>query len=685
MKHRIAIVTLVGAIALVSLAAVFATRGPGATSVAASGCVPGALSQVTVDASRPHRVGTGAQTSYVFAVTNPGPGVANAQIFLSGVTPDWTAVLSPADVAFRPTAPGQGSITFANIGAGQVRRFVALVLPGPDVPEGDLGGLQINAALSNGQNGCLQVAAEHNNTPKVYVIGIDGFSTNYMFIGRDGEPSPAPGNLLTPRLRELLGSMAWFPQGRASLPSSTDMNVFGALSGSWPGTAGLSSVGVFFKGWDQNGNPVTGPLSAADLRYGATGDRALSIFDVAQDPAYGGDPGAFTAMISGKFQTDALFRLGPAYTADLVVDGEVRPYYLSVPQPYLLGDPPSDSNAATDRDGVNLQPPEQYRMIPFGVGNAGNDPLKNPEDRWIAVSALRLIAAEDPDVMVVHFASTDKIQHAAGAANIPSEWSNNGTPTLIWDDINQFNRNANREPTLDVVYEADLDTGLITDELARRGVLSSSYLYLYSDHAGTTYLNADIPLQQVLSDAGVLPLVRHFSGAAEISTIYLWDPANANTVATALEAYTLEHPVWGSQVQPLAAITQAEMDAGIDSRLGFLGRDGGPSRGEMYSQWLIEFPVDDNSKVVWPDIYALARYRFEITVPNILYSVLGGHSGKTTMGALLAVRGPQINPGIYTGADVSLVDVMPTFYQLLGWTAPGNVDGRVLTEVLGAP
>ncbi|GAB4159292.1 MAG: hypothetical protein Fur0021_30050 [Candidatus Promineifilaceae bacterium] len=648
-------------------------------------CVPGALSQVTVDALRPHRVNNGAQTTFVVEVTNPGPGMAAGAISVIPDAADWSATVANVDSGFSPLGTPAPTLLFAGLDVGQTRKFVVTASPNVTLPQGEQAVFQVDVNLNNGVTGCVELSAVINDTPKVVLVGIDGFSPKYLNIGRDGNLNPAPGNQLTPNLNVFKNQAAWFPAGRSSLPSGTDMNVFAALSGSWPGTAGIPYVGVYFRGWDANGYPVSGDITSEDLRFGPDGDHALSIFDVAQDPSYGGDPEIFTAFISGKFQLDNLLRTNETTVVDLLTDGVLRTDYMSEPQPYLLGDPPSDPNRDTDRDGINQYPPEEYRMHSYGVGNAGDNPTNNPEDRWIALNALRIINVEDPDVMVIHFASVDKIQHGAGAANYPSEWSDNGTPDVMWDDINIYNPNANREPTLDVVFEADAMSGLVLKRLVQRGLADKAYVVIYSDHSGVTYMNHDLPLATIVAQAGLGPLVRRYGGAAELGNIFLWDPNDAPLVAAALEAYTTVHPITGETVHPFVVLTQDEMASGVDNVIGQFARPGDGKRGELYSEWLIEYPVEDNSKVVWPDLIIFAQERYEIIVPNVNYPVVGGHSGQTTASLLLMMRGPGIENGVYTEGDTSLVDIMPTLYELLGWDPPKNVDGRVLTEALAEP
>jgi len=139
-------------------------------------------------------------------------------------------------------------------------------------------------------------------------------------------------------------------------------------------------------------------------------------------------------------------------------------------------------------------------------------------------------------------------------------------------------------------------------------------------------------------------------------------------------------------VNPFAVITPEEMDSGYDSVLGRFGRDGGPLRGELYSEWLIDYPVEDTSKVVWPHLFILSTHRFQLlNTTDVIPDMIGGHSGMLSTLVLHAVRGPELAQGSFEEGDTSLVDIAPTLYEVLGWTAPGNVDGRVLTEILPEP
>ncbi len=645
-------------------------------------CDPQRLQHVTVDPARPHRVAGESWTSHVLRVVNPG--VNPVSVLLSApLVPDWTITLAPADANFQPAAPAARTLPLQLAAQGQAT-VVVLTRPSAAVPEGATIAPTVWATFGDGGLGCRQLGAQVDHQPKILLIGVDGLSPDYLNLGRDGAANPVPGNELTPVLRGFTQDAAWFPEARASLPSATDPNVFAALSGSWPGTAGITYVGYYFYGWTEGGTPILGPISRSKIRYGAEGLPVRSVFDIAQDPAAGGDPGRFTALISGKNQIDHLFRDGPVAALDLLADGQLRPTYLSVPQPYVLGDPDSDDNAATDRDGVNLLPADEYRLHPAGFGLAGEQPLENPSDAWIGQSALRLLAAEDPDVLYVHLGGVDKVHHAAGAADQPSEWLDPGTPSVLWDDVSRVNRYANREPVLDVVHEADRVIGSLLQALQERGAYDRTLITIWSDHSEWTYLNVELDTQAILTAHGLGDAGRRLASWQEIGYLFLTDPALAPQVESVLETYTVTHPLTGQAVNPFLVLNPAEMDSGMDGATGRFGRDGGPGRGELYSEWLIEYPAPDNSKVIWPDLLILSRYRFQLKNfrPQHLDRVLGGHAGTATLPVLFALRGPGIIPGTFAGIDTSLVDLMPTLYQLLGWTPPASVDGRLLDEIL---
>ena len=255
MKKRVALFTLV----IVSICLLLYGLVPSLSIPARAdtvSCVPGSLSQVTVDAARPHRVNNGAQTTFVVEAANPGPGMAAGSISVVADAAEWSATLANVDSGFSPLGTPAATILFAGLDVGQTRKFVVTASPNVTLPQGAQVGFQVNVNLNNGVTGCVELAAVINDTPKIVVVGIDGFSSKYLSMGRDGNLDPVPGNQLTPNLNVFKNQSASFPAARGSLPSGTDMNVFAALSGSWPGTAGIPYVGVYFRGWDANGFSV---------------------------------------------------------------------------------------------------------------------------------------------------------------------------------------------------------------------------------------------------------------------------------------------------------------------------------------------------------------------------------------------------------------------------------------------
>lgn len=667
------------------------------------------LDLISVKPSHAHRVAAGTETTFVLRIHNTeDSGNASATVVVNEpAAGGWNALVSPADINFQPTDNGSQSLQFDMVD-NESRFIVVKVIPESSLANGQTCEIIVNAGLTNGLEGDVTLHAVVNNQPKVYLLIIDGASPLYVRLDRHGSlNTDTDANYLMPNIRNFMQNAARFPDARDSLPATTDPNVFGILSGSWPGTSGIPTVGYQFKGWDAQGAEVITYMSAEKIRYGQTGQRVLSIFDVAKSKDYGGDNETFTALIAGKFHIPYLFQFytHPGLHPQLdILDGAtdnstdnggvLRPLshteYLLPPQEYVLGDPCTDNNASSDRDGVNIEPPNQYKMILSGLEASGSEPEKYPSDRWIAESALRIIAVEDPDIFAVHLGNVDKVEHGAGAADIPAEWIDFGTPGILWDDINIFNRNANRETVLDVIYEADNCTGLILNTLNRRKTLDTSITVIASDHGQQTYMNDQLNVKDILNNAGNLfnDYVHWYFSTQEVCFLYLNNKSDAAIIETALENYTVLHPVLDTTTYPFAVINQDEMLNDFDNGLygfGQFGRTPNGRRSELFSEWLIDFTTDNNSKVVWPDLMVNTNKRFQFTrSEDDMTSVVGGHSGKRTMNVMFAIKGPDFKEGNMTTADndTSLVDIVPTIYKALGWAAPENVDGRILNEIL---
>jgi arylsulfatase A-like enzyme len=115
----------------------------------------------------------------------------------------------------------------------------------------------------------------------------------------------------------------------------------------------------------------------------------------------------------------------------------------------------------------------------------------------------------------------------------------------------------------------------------------------------------------------------------------------------------------------------------------------GNREGELYSEWSIDVPDTDNSKVRWPDLFIFTRHHFRTVMSGGSLSSPSGsgtpmngvHGSRDSAEVVLMMSGPGIARGIY-GGEASLADIAPTLYRLLGVSAPGNVNGRVLDEIL---
>jgi hypothetical protein len=430
--------------------------------------------------------------------------------------------------------------------------------------------------------------------------------------------------------------------------------------------------------------------ASASLRFGPDGERVVSL-DAAKDPAYGGGPTAFTAIVTGKDWLTDLFR---DQALDLGVHGSDHPFYVPRPRPYRLGDPPSDEDAGRDREGTNLGPRRTRKLVSVEARIIQSAPWDFPEDRWVAEAAIRVIQAEDPDVVYVDLADADPAQHVFGAADEPGEWIDPGTPNVLWDDQNVYNSNANRDPVLDVLHEADHDFGAITDVLAARQALDRSFVVLLSDHRHVTALNAPgslIDPGRILLEGGIVEAdIERIVNRGQLGHIALTDPAKSRRVESLLESYEAFDPVQRRMVRPIMVVNRQEMDSGVDGGEGLIAQDGvaGDRRGELYSEWSIDAPRSEKPRVRWPDLFLFLRGHFVTRITSNLVSrdghevpINGVHGAPSSAELLLVASGPGIRPGAYAG-PATPADLGATLFRLLGVDRPRSVDGRVLDEIL---
>ncbi|MCB9143162.1 MAG: alkaline phosphatase family protein [Anaerolineales bacterium] len=640
------------------------------------------FSQVTTDASRPHQVQASTPTSYVLELVNPSPEPMEVSLAITASTA-WTAELFFADELFRPTSTGFPQAT-VELAAQESRYLVAYLTAPAGLSEGEVGAAHVTA---NGQTVDLKAAVR--NVPKVFFVSMDGCGGGYLYIDRNGQWDTGTYEPLMPRTRDFLEQSAFFPNAFGLLPSITDPNHMSVVSGSWPGTLGVANVFHHFAGIDPTGEPVFLAPSKDLLRWGDDGASIQTVYDVL--PA--GNPDVYNAFLSGKELTGHLLDDGND-TMDTIAGGIWHPYYLQDPQLRKIGDPPSDPDAATDRDGTNLFPSSQAKMYQSaGLRDLNAHPSKYPSDRWVMDSALRILFAEDPDLFYINMGDCDDGEHYLGAADRPPEWTDLGTPEVLWDDANLYNPRVNRGAVLDIVFEADYLFGRFLDALDLKQTADQSVVSLLSDHGQVTLMDDSlIDMGDVLTDLGISQDdVEMITASGSIGYLYLTDSSLAAAVASQLADYTLVHPLNQATVHPFVVLDRDEMDSGIDDVYGPLVEDGvaGNRRGELYSAWNIDHPVHDTSKVRWPDLWVFTLFRFNIihqSSPEIggalgTFHFTASHGSPESSWVQLAMRGPGLAVGVHQ-ERVSLADVAPTLYALLGFSEPANVDGEAILSAL---
>jgi predicted AlkP superfamily pyrophosphatase or phosphodiesterase len=651
------------------------------------------LEAVSVAPARPHFVAPGATTTFVIAVRTDSAVPEAAVVEVQAVAASqgsWSATLSPADELFRPSQPGSEQMAVSALPDGSGRVVVSLRAP-EGLSEGALATATVRARTQGFTTSSIEVGATVRHRPKLIYVAIDGCGRGYLALDRRGSPYDGIRERLMPNAWRFLEGAAWMRAASSGLPAVTDPNHLAALTGAWAGTLGVYQVNGLYMGVDADGRPVMEPPTPDAVRWGTDGRPVRSVFDLAKDPAEGGAPAAFNAMVTGKpWLADFVYdRL------DLVANGSDHPYYVPPPAAYRLGDPPSDEDAGDDFEGTNPGPRLLRHRFSLGGLLADALPSHVPSDRWIVEAAVRTLQAEDPDVLYVNLANTDVAQHVFGAADRPEEWVDPGTPDRLWDDESIYNRNANRDPVLDVVREADWGFGAIVQALVSRDAVERAVVVLLSDHGLVTAMGtADtvVDLGSALMAAGVLEsTIERLAGRGQLAHVFMSDPTKTAEVEAILESYEQLDPVEGRTVRPLLAINRAEMDTGVDAVSGPFGGDGlgGNHRGELYSEWSIEAPVTDNSKVRWPDLFVFTRGHFRTEVTSEVSQsgsgapMTGVHGAPSSADVIAGLAGPGIRAGTHD-QPATLADLGATLFALLGGRAPSTADGQVLHGILEA-
>ncbi|OGL47366.1 MAG: hypothetical protein A2161_10375 [Candidatus Schekmanbacteria bacterium RBG_13_48_7] len=399
--------------------------------------------------------------------------------------------------------------------------------------------------------------------------------------------------------------------------------------------------------------------------------------------------------MSGKEWVGDLVR-DDSGTVDIIAGGEKHPEYISEPLIYNLGDPQNTENSLTENDNSDGRATRTQRLSSELAKSMGKTPKTYPEDRWIAEAAIRMINTEDPDLCYVLLAGIDNVQHAYGAADRPEEWTDPGTPGVLRDDKNIYNDLADREAVLNVVHEADMCSGEIFDLLRSRNNFNDSIIVFLADHGQVTIMDkpmlsiGDILLKNNINDNDIDYIVT----VGIIGYIFIKNPDITKKIESILENHWEYHPVLKKQVHPFVVINREEMDSGIDNIQGVFCADGihGNKRGEYYSEWNIDYPVNDNSKVKWPDLIVFVCDRFQVVCNSsehlggkTPFEVLtGAHDTPLTTHVPLIIHAPFIKAGVIN-EKVTLADIVPTFYKFMNIKSPEQIDGKCMDWILVSP
>ena len=626
-------------------------------------------SDVTGPWAHPHNLNPGSKTTYPLQITNIFDEAKNVELSLDGTIPTgwWCNLSSPSGI---PIQPGQKAEGRLEICAPQE------AAPGSGFTIG------VVATTSTGEQDRVDVSCRVSQKKKVYFVTVDALAYEYLDLNRVGTGMGSDGDWLMPNIRAFMEKGSSYSETFVHLPSATDMNHLTNISGSMSGTTGLHSVAAYYYGRNEDGHMIIKDPSHDSIRWGEQGEPVLTMFDVAKDPAYGGEPGAFNAAISGKGWVMELMQ-DPDGVLDRKAHGQCVPFYLDKPYQYIMGDPPSDEDAASD---PNFKYPLGHII--------GARPGMFPDDRWVMEGALKMIENEDPDVLYIIMAEMDDGHHMMGAGWDLDEWLDQGTEST-WDDISRINPLACRECILDTAREADYNFGLFLDFMEHRGTLDDSYIILTADHGHVTHYVKGVDYKDILDRKGITE-GENYATIAGSSAGFIYDagPDTAARIEEILEKVKRYNRMAERRENPFIVINRDEMLTGVDTYTGEVVTD--PD--ELYNIWYAEFPVEDNSKLRWPNLYVFARENWQIPVyggelfnlglkvdisfPE-LPLLVGGHGGPETQHIPLIMSGPGIKAGYVNDTDRIMNSMFaPTIYQLNGWSSPANVDGEPILSCM---
>lgn len=551
----------------------------------------------------------------------------------------------------------------------------------------------------------------------IYFWSVDSMDPQYLYLDRAGTGPGKEGDWLLPNMRAFLKDSVNYKNSRVYLPSATDMNHTNAMVGSYTGTQGVYMVGGTYIDFTNHDEVIAGTNSMDRMLYGKDGKPVQRVYEVAKNAT---DGKALCGFWSNK---NWLSDLEGEKTVDIVGHSERWPLFFKPPWKYTnAGDPPTDNNpkdrmSASSRclfhsnNNAAMTIPTvlgQFDMF-FGMTMLAmpitllfaKTPGMHAEDRYLTESFFRSIDEEDPDVSYVNVSDLDNTGHFTGASWPQDEWTTSN-PSDLSKEENKYSPYMRREECIDIMREEDLLFGDFIKLLKERGVYDNSTIVILSDHGMENMKDPKkgyevIDLRGILREHGFVYKEDFFeSGGTEINFIWCKDPKKLAAINKVLEEYTVDDKELG-KVKPLTIINRTEMKEGKD-----FGKAGKVRPMELYSDYWINHPNEPNGQK-WPDLFIFPLYNYQvmahgdilasginavgfnlgINVPeSVIVAMPGAHGGLQTSFIPLLLKVPAGYEGYKGGSEysgeVEVGDIAPTIYRIMGWEAPGCVDGKPL-------
>jgi predicted AlkP superfamily pyrophosphatase or phosphodiesterase len=282
------------------------------------------------------------------------------------------------------------------------------------------------------------------------------------------------------------------------------------------------------------------------------------------------------------------------------------------------------------RSGIPITPVE-YRNV-VGIPEIHRQSLgSDVRDSWCIPAAYQVIKRDDPDFMMLNLASTDVLEHIYGPD------SPKFAPHLL-----------------------DLDSmlALLFKKLENEGKLSSTLFVITSDHGQHNIYNVFNMAEFLKKNGYEAEILLEGSSAF----LYLREPEKRGEVVELLNGLKAKGIV--KEALPVE-----------DYHRYSLPKNGwaGDVLVILQEGWVAGFWGLTSTDAKIP----LRRIRSEVSVP-------GDHGGNSSneIHVPMIFIGPGIQPGS-SSERVSIVDIVPTICDLMGWKMPADAQGRSLAEVIG--